>query len=149
MFHSKRAISTAVYLSTIVRRRGGRGSREGAQGVWGRPAAMCMRVGGGTHLGPASPPPQVLTLVAALYFHSILLCMLLIAVQARGRQRGRRGRTPRTFKRAPQRSHADGAAPCPRCLVQTCALCWYCLSYIPYGQAMLMRMLGLPQGDEV
>ncbi len=47
----------------------------------------------------------VLTLVAALGFHSIILCLLCIAVQF-------------------------------------CALVWYCLSYIPLGQAMLMRLLG-------
>ena len=32
---------------------------------------------------------------------------------------------------------------CLLCIViQFCAFVWYCLSYIPYGQAILMRMLG-------
>eukprot|EP00887_Chlorella_sp_A99_P001241 scaffold14.g1241.t1 len=47
---------------------------------------------------------MVLTLVAALKFHSVILCVLLIAVQF-------------------------------------CALIWYILSYIPYGQAILQRFV--------
>ncbi|EFN56579.1 hypothetical protein CHLNCDRAFT_144275 [Chlorella variabilis] len=64
MFDSRRWISTAVYLTSLV-----------------------------------------LTMVSALVFHSVLLCIVFI-------------------------------------VIQFCALVWYALSYIPYGQATLMRLLG-------
>ena len=64
MFHPKRAISTVIYLATMV-----------------------------------------LTLVSALVFHSMLLCMLFI-------------------------------------VIQFAALIWYCASYVPFAQQMLLRMVG-------
>jgi phosphatidylserine synthase len=39
---------------------------------------------------------------------------------------------------------------CLLCIaVQYCALAWYSLSYIPYGQAFVKRMLGFPEVGDV
>ena len=63
---------------------------------------------------PAPPPApaaaiylitMVLTLVSALVFHSMLLCMLFI-------------------------------------VIQFAALVWYCASYIPFAQQMLLKLVG-------
>lgn len=47
----------------------------------------------------------VFTLIAALKFHSVILCLFFI-------------------------------------IIQFCAFIWYCLSYVPFAQAMVMKMFG-------